>query len=87
MTRSYRPSSSCLLLCTPEAPGELTVTLEAPISPCLSPRLYEEGVELEDLSEILSVLIVHPQGESQEQVDGEEGAPGSHEEGGSPSKG
>lgn len=64
---------------TPEAPSP---------SPSLSPCLREEGVELDDPSEVLSILIFcPPRGESQGPLGGEEGPPAAMGEGDSPHSG
>lgn len=57
-------------------------------SPSPSPCLREEGVELDDPSEVLSILIFcPPRGESQGPLGGEEGPPAAMGEDGSPHSG
>lgn len=86
MVSSYRPSLSSPLLSTSEVAGWIQhVTLEAPIpSSCLSPCLCEEGVEQDDPSEVLSVLIFYPpRGERQRLLGRQEGPPAAIREDGS----
>ena len=88
MVSSYRPSPSSPLLChlLSEVAGRIQhVTPEAPIpSSCLSPCLCEEGVEQDDSSEVLSVLIFYPpRGERQGLLGRQEGLPAAIREDGS----
>ena len=87
MIGSSRPFPSSRLLFTSEVGGWTQhVTPEPPIpSPCPSPCMREEGVELDNPSGVLSVLIVcPPRGECQGLLGGEEGPPAAIGEDGSP---